>query len=221
MQPLAIYDMDKTITRKATFPGWLRFAGARLAPMRMVLWPGVGVLLALYGLKRIDRAVLKERMHALLLGATIDPVQLDMVARDYAARLIADGLFPLALRQIEADRAAGCRLVLATASFHYYAGAVGKALGFDAVIATGSRRDHAGRVSPLIDGENCYGPAKLRMIEAWLVKQGLGRDNVTARFYSDHPSDACVLDWADQGFAVNPDDRLRAMATERGWPILW
>jgi phosphoserine phosphatase len=55
------------------------------------------------------------------------------------------------------------------------------------------------------------------MIEAWLAVEGLERANV--RFYSDHASDAPVFEWADEAVAVNPHDRLRRLATARGWPV--
>ena len=73
------------------------------------------------------------------------------------------------------------------------------------------------RVHAKIDGENCYGPAKLRMVEEWLAKSGLGRGHV--RFYSDHASDAPVFEWADEAVAVNPHDKLARLARERGWAV--
>ncbi|MGL1278516.1 HAD family hydrolase, partial [Vibrio parahaemolyticus] len=69
-------------------------------------------------------------------------------------------------------------------------------------------------------GENCYGAAKLAMIEAWLAREGIAREKATVRFYSDHVSDAPALAWADEAFAVNPHPPLRAMAQARGWTVL-
>ena len=68
-----------------------------------------------------------------------------------------------------------------------------------------------------IDGENCYGPAKLRMVADWLAKSGFERGHV--RFYSDHASDAPVFDWADEPVAVNPHARLARLAISRGWAV--
>lgn len=221
MEQLAIYDMDKTITRRATFPGFLRFAGMRIAPARQLLWPLVGLLLLGYGLKLIDRGRLKELMHGLLLGPMVDPGRLAQVAEDHAAMVVATGLLPLVEARIASDRAEGCRLVMATASFAYYASSIGEMLGFEDTIGTVSRRDKAGNVLPLIDGENCYGPVKLQMIDVWLADHGMKREALEIRFYSDHASDRPVLDWADQAYVVNPDGKMRLLATERGWPILW
>ncbi|MEO7169181.1 MAG: HAD-IB family phosphatase, partial [Sphingomonas sp.] len=119
-----------------------------------------------------------------------------------------------------ADKTAGCRLVMATASYGFYAGAIAERLGFDVVIATGVRHDADGRLLARIEGENCYGPAKLRMIQAWMAANGIDRADTAIRFYSDHVSDAPVLDWADEAFAVNAHGPLRALAREKGWPIV-
>ena len=128
-------------------------------------------------------------------------------------------VLPGALRQIADDRAAGRRLVLATASYRLYVEAIAERLGFDDVIATNSIIGLDGRVSAKIDGENSYGPAKLRMIQAWLAAQGIDRDATRVRFYSDHASDAPVMAWADEPFAANPSARMRWLARERGWPV--
>ena len=105
---------------------------------------------------------------------------------------------PGARRAIAADRAAGRRLVMATASYRLYAAAIARRLGFDDVIATETGIDAKGRIVARIDGANCYGPAKMDMILAWLQREGLERDAVHIRFYSDHVSDHHVHRWSDE-----------------------
>ena len=73
------------------------------------------------------------------------------------------------------------------------------------------------RVHARIDGENCYGPAKLRMIADWVERSGLTGKHGHVRFYSDHVSDAPAFEWADEPVAVNPHGKLRRLAEERGW----
>ena len=75
------------------------------------------------------------------------------------------------------------------------------------------------KIHAKIDGENCYGPAKLRMIAAWVEKSGLLGKHGHVRFYSDHVSDAPVFEWADEPVAVNPHGRLRRLAKARRWEI--
>jgi len=53
---LAIYDMDRTITRRATYTPFLVHAASRLAPWRLALLPLVLLAMLAYVLKPIDRA---------------------------------------------------------------------------------------------------------------------------------------------------------------------
>ena len=39
-------------------------------------------------------------------------------------------------------------------------------------------------------------------------------------FYSDSMNDVPLLEKVDHPVATNPDPRLRALARDRGWPIL-
>lgn len=219
MTELAIYDLDKTITRKPTYNGFLWHAALALAPWRLALAPLLLGPLAAYWLRRIDRGRLKEWSHAILLGPHLSPAELAAPVKAFAAHTVARNARPGALTRIEEDRAAGRRLVLATASYRLYTTGIAERLGFDAVVATNSIAGLDGRLRPRIDGENCYGAAKLRMIQAWMTASGLDRADCRIRFYSDHATDAPVFKWADEAYAVNPHPPLRAMARARGWEV--
>jgi len=217
---IAIYDMDRTITRVGTYTPFLIHAARARAPWRLLLLPVALLVMLAYVFKLMTRARLKEINQSLLLGRHIAPADLAPLTTSFAERTWQLNTLPGALRQIEVDRAAGRRLVLATASYRLYVEAIADRLGFDDVIATNSIIGIDARVTAKIDGENCYGPAKLRMIEAWFAAQGIDRMSVQVRFYSDHASDAPVMEWADEPFAANPSAKMRALAERRGWPIV-
>jgi HAD superfamily hydrolase (TIGR01490 family) len=217
MIDLAIYDMDRTVTRRATYTPFLLHCAWRLEPWRLLLLPLVVASMLLYVAKIIDRGRLKEINHRLLLGHKRSPQLLKPLIDGFARRTLANNVRPGARAAIARDKAQGRRVVMATASYRLYAQAIADALGFDDCIGTNSIIGLDARVHARIDGENCYGPAKLRMIEAWLTAERLERAHV--RFYSDHASDAPVFDWADEPVAVNPHDRLKRLAEARGWPV--
>jgi len=217
---IAIYDMDRTITRTGTYTPFLIHAALHRAPWRLLLLPFALLAMLGYALKMMTRARLKEINQSLLLGHHISRAELAPLTASFAERVWQLNVLPGALRQIEEDRAAGRRLVLATASYRLYVEAIAAKLRFDDVIATNSIIGIDARVTAKIDGENCYGPAKLRMIEAWFAAEGIDRSQVRVRFYSDHASDAPVMEWADEPFAANPSARMRALAGKRGWPIV-
>ena len=217
---IAIYDMDLTITRRATLIPFLWHAGIRIAPWRLLLLPLAIPGLIAYQFGGIDRGRLKELLQHILLGPHCNRAELMQVAASFAEATLTHNVYRGALAQIAIDRAAGRKLVMATASYRLYAEAIANQLGFDDVIATNSLTGFDDRIIARIDGENCYGPAKLRMIQRWMAGQEIDRHSVRIRFYSDHASDAPVLEWADEPFAVNAHDKLRRLALTRGWPIV-
>jgi HAD superfamily hydrolase (TIGR01490 family) len=217
---LAIYDMDRTITRRATYTPFLIHASLALAPWRLVLLPAVLLTLLAYAARLIDRARLKELNYRLLIGRALSPERLEPVIQSFAERQVATNIMPGARASIAADRAAGRRLVMATASYRLYAAAIAQRLGFNDVIATETSLDADGRIVARIDGRNCYGDSKLAMIQAWLEREGLEREAVHIRFYSDHVSDAVVHRWSDEAIAANAHDRLLRVARIEGWEVV-
>ena len=219
IRDLAIYDMDKTVTRRPTYGPFLIYAAARLAPWRLLLAPALIAIGLGYLLGVIDRARLKEINYRLLIGAA-EPERLEPVVQGFAERQLKTNIVPGARSRIAADREAGRRLVLATASYRLYAAAIAERLGFDDVIATDTLPDARGRIVAKIDGRNCYGLGKLDMIEAWLQREGLEREAVHIRFYSDHVSDHHVHRWADEAVAANAHSRLVRLAEAEGWEVV-
>ena len=219
MSDLAVYDMDRTVTRRATYTPFLLHCALHRAPWRLLSLPLVAGSMLAYVARLIDRAKLKEINHHLLLGNTIHPRDLAPLVESFAAKQLASNIRPGARAAITRDKAEGRRLVLATASYRLYADAIAERLGFDDVIATGSIIGLDDRVHAKIAGENCYGPAKLRMIAEWLETSGLKGAHGHVRFYSDHVSDRPAFEWADEPVAVNPHGRLRRLADQRGWSI--
>lgn len=216
---LAIYDMDKTVTRRATFTPFLLHAARRLAPWRLLLLPAVAATSLGYALRLFDRARLKELNYRLLIGH-VPPERLEPVIQSFADSQVRTNILPGARERIAQDKAAGRRLVMATASYRLYAAAIAQRLGFDDVIGTEQALDRKGRVLARIDGANCYGAAKHDMILAWLEREGLDRGSLHIRFYSDHVSDAVVHHWADEAFATNAHRHLIDVARTEGWEVL-
>jgi len=219
MSDLAVYDMDRTVTRRATYTPFLLHCAVRRAPWRLLFLPFVLLSMLAYVARLIDRAKLKEINHHLLLGSKIHPRDLQPLVESFADQQVATNVRPGARKAIARDKADGRRLVLATASYRIYADAIARRLGFDDVIGTGSVTGLDDRVHAKIAGENCYGPAKLRMIADWVDASGLKGAHGHVRFYSDHVSDQPAFEWSDEPVAVNPHDKLKQLARERGWAI--
>lgn len=215
---LAIYDMDRTITVKGTYTPFLLHVGKKLTPWRLVLAIFIPFVMLAYVLRMIPRSRLKEINQSLMIGHNVRRAKLQPHIESYADKVLAHNVRKGALQQIAEDRAAGYRLVLATASYRLYVEAIAARLGFDAVIATDHLSQDLDYVRAKIAGENCYDAAKLRMIQDWMAGQGISRAACHIRAYSDHVSDAPMLEFADEGFAANPHAPLAKLAQVRGWP---
>ena len=123
MSDLAVYDMDKTVTRGPTYGAFLMHCAVRRGPWRLLLLPFVLVSVLGYALGLIDRARLKEINHRLLLGH-VHPRDLKPLVESFADRQVATNIRPGARKAIARDKAQGRRLVLATASYKLYAEAI-------------------------------------------------------------------------------------------------
>jgi HAD superfamily hydrolase (TIGR01490 family) len=219
MSDLAVYDMDRTITRRPTYTPFLLHCATRRAPWRLLFLPLVILSMLAYAARLIDRARLKEINHHLLLGRAIHPRELKPLVESFADRQVAANIRPGARFAIARDKTEGRRLVLATASYRLYADAIADRLGFDDVIGTASVIGLDERVHARIAGENAYGEAKMRMIADWVEQSGLKGAHGHVRFYSDHVSDRPAFEWANEPVAVNPHGKLRRLAAERGWAV--
>jgi HAD superfamily hydrolase (TIGR01490 family) len=220
MTKLAIYDMDRTITVRGTYTPFLFHMVFARAPWRLVFLPLLPFGFIGYGLKLVSRKGLKTYNQRLLLGSKPNVAKLEPHIERFADKVMRANSYAKAIAQLEADRAEGRKLVLATASYELYVNAIAKRLGIDDVIATRLKIDERGQVLPEIIGENCYDEAKLDRIKSFLDEQGLARKSVHIRAYSDHVSDAPMLDFADEAIATTPTPKLRALAKRRGWKII-
>ena len=217
MTTLSIFDLDRTLTKLPTYSAFLLGAARADAPWRLAFLPLLLPVAIPYALKRVERRRMKEAMHAVMLGRRVPRARAEAAAERFADQLYRDGLYPQALARIAAERADGRRVMLATAAPAFYVAPLARRLGIDDVIATAATWD-GDTLTHRIAGENCYGPAKLAMIESHLAAHGLVDAHI--RFFSDHHTDLPVFDRADEPVAVNPTPKLRGIAQIRGWPVL-
>jgi len=210
---IAIYDMDKTLTRRASWMHWLFFFARTEAPARLFLAPFMLVPVLGFALGLTDRKGLKEATQRLMMGPGVPRTQVERAAARFAARFGAANELPGALASIAADRAAGLEPVLATASCRYFVAALAERWGIERIVATENAWE-GDVLTPRICGENCYEMGKLRMILASLSERP-----AHVKFVSDHVSDLPVLMWADEPVVANPSGPLRRVAGWRGWPV--
>ncbi len=127
----------------------------------------------------------------------------------YAAKVVAGNVRHEALERIAADKAAGYTLVIASASYRPLCRADRPAARLRC--RHRHRPFHPGhRLCPRQDRRRELLPTmrKLRHDRGLAGRTGVDRAGVHVRAYSDHVSDAPLLDYADEGFAANPHEPL-------------
>ena len=97
---------------------------------------------------------------------------------------------------------------------------IADALGVDELIAVDLEHGADGWITGQIQGVPSFREGKITRVEDWLAARGLGWQDVEATFYSDSINDLALLEKVQHPIATNPDERLRAIAIQRGWRIL-
>ena len=110
--------------------------------------------------------------------------------------------------------------VIVTATNEFVTRPIADAFGVHELIAIELVRDAQGEYTGDILGTPSFREGKVTRVEAWLAVRDLKWQDVETTFYSDSMNDLSLLDRATHPVATNPDERLRQLATERGWRIL-
>lgn len=158
----------------------------------------------------------RERAQALAAGHSVaDFVQ---VGESAWRRSIAPKVFPDVLATLREHRDRGRQVWLLTASPTVLASIIARDLRLSGALGT-TLEIHEGRFTGEIEGELLHGPIKAAAAKE--LAESLGADLSACYAYSDSVADVPLLELVGHPVAVNPDPGLLALATERGWSIMW
>ena len=140
-------------------------------------------------------------------------------ARFMSARVLKD-IQKSALDLVQGHQKAGDSIVIVTATNEFVTRPIAEAFGVQELIAIELVRNLQGEFTGDILGTPSFREGKVTRVEAWLAARSLRWQDVETTFYSDSMNDLPLLEKATHPVATNPDERLRELATERGWRIL-
>ncbi len=218
MTTAAFFDLDRTLLLGASGPtisAALRAHG--LLPDKSI--PGEKALFAFFNVfgETLPSILLTRQGARAAKGWLLEDVKL--AANDLAEPLAA-AVEPFAVQAMAKHASKGAKLVLATTTPFDLVEPFAELIGFDAVLATRYRVDATtGRYDGTIDGEFVWAQGKSRSVVAWARANSVELADSFA--YSDSFFDVPMLSKVGNPIAVNPDPRLFAFATAKGWPLRW
>ena len=138
----------------------------------------------------------------------------------FMSEVVQKALTQQALELVRRHQQAGDEVVIVTATNEFVTRPIADAFGVKELIAVKLARDESGTWTGAIDGTPSAREGKVIRVEEWLASRGWGWDDVETTFYTDSLNDLALMEKVDHPVATNPDERLRAIAAQRGWRIL-
>jgi HAD superfamily hydrolase (TIGR01490 family) len=118
------------------------------------------------------------------------------------------------------DRYRDAVTVIITATNRFITGPIAATLGVTNLLAT-DLEEVDGRFTGRERGTPCFREGKVKRLDEWLASRGERlSDYRESWFYTDSINDLPLLQRVTNPVAAHPDDRLRAHAEGRGWPII-
>jgi HAD superfamily hydrolase (TIGR01490 family) len=139
----------------------------------------------------------------------------------YMSEVVQPRITPRALELVRQHQAAGDQVLIVTATNEFVTRPIADAFGVANLIAIELERDAQGLPTGRIHGTPSFREGKVIRVTQWLAARGwTWHDVAQSTFYSDSINDLPLLERVSHPIATQPDDRLRAIAAARGWPIL-
>lgn len=190
----AFFDFDGTLTRTDTVLPFLRHYTGNDKTFFAKLLPLLP-LLAAYLLGLVSNAVAKQALCRRYLRDVCETDVLAVAGR-FAETVLPALLRPEGMERLHHHRERGDYCVLVSAAPDWYLSAWARQHGFDDLFATRMATQAHGRISGEIDGINCHGSNKVRLLE-----HAYGTDCWDGSYaYSDSRSDLPMLQRAEHAF---------------------
>ena len=143
---------------------------------------------------------------------------------DFMRSVVLPAIKPQALELVQAHQAAGDTVIIVTATNEFVTRPIAQAFGVPELIAVDLARDTGpggtGWITGEIKGVPSFREGKITRVTQWLSERDLTWADVESTFYTDSINDLSLMENVNHPVATNPDERLRAIAVQRGWRIL-
>jgi HAD superfamily hydrolase (TIGR01490 family) len=151
-------------------------------------------------------------------------VKAEAAHAEFMQSVVQPAIKPQALALVRQHQLAGDEVVIVTATNEFVTRPIARAFGVAELIAVELERDTStggtGWITGEIKGVPSAREGKVTRVAQWLSNRGFSWADVQTTFYTDSINDLSLMERVTHPVATNPDDRLRAIAIERGWRIL-
>ncbi len=214
-QTLAIFDVDHTISRRATSLAFIRVC-MRYGFIKPWYLLGVPFLYLFYRLLNLRLDFLFKYSLPRLYGRS--RADFEQVAQEAFDRYLLDSFYPGALREIADLQQRGIRILLATSTPFEAVYPLAQYCGISAADIIATQFAYSGGIfEGKLTGVAVYSGNKCEIVKSYAERSGI--DLHWCSFYSDSIHDLPLLELVGHPVAANPDWRLRRIAKKRGWTI--
>jgi HAD superfamily hydrolase (TIGR01490 family) len=210
--PVAFFDFDDTLVYGDSMLHWQRWYARRRRLWSIAPWIWGSIVLRALGkppvwLKRAYMATANRET----------PESLENLVRQFSREFLSQCCLAEIVDRAWLHHSLGHQVVVVTASPSFYLRHLEDILPPHDLVAT-DLEFHGRNLwnIPRLAALNVKGPAKLDA----LAQAGYHLPLHGSYAYSDHISDAPLLEAVDFAFAVRPDEELEILARQKGWPIL-
>ncbi|HEX6489543.1 MAG TPA: HAD-IB family hydrolase [Candidatus Dormibacteraeota bacterium] len=212
---LAVFDVDGTLveTNVVEYYLWMRL---RAQPLRD--WPSfLGGMLKdaprwLY-LERRSRAEFQRNFYRLYGGLEVDEMR--RLGREALHEVTLRRMYPEGVRRIREHKRAGHRVLLLTGALDIVVEPLAELLEVEVDCAHLLTKE--GRLTGDLSAPPPAGEARSTLLLEYAARSGVALDESFA--YADSLSDLPMLEEVGVPVVVNPDPRLSAVASQRGWRV--
>lgn len=147
--------------------------------------------------------------------------QLDSLHAEFMQQHIKPIIPQKARNLLAAHQAQGDVVMIITATNRFITGPIAAELGVEHLIAVELETTPDGNFTGEPSGTPSFQQGKITRLNEWLAARGETLQSYAQTFfYSDSHNDLPLLSIVSHPVAVDADDKLRAEAEARGWPVI-
>ncbi len=213
----AFFDLDKTILAKSSSLAFAKplYDGGLIGRSAVLKSAYAQFVFLTSGADHDQMEQMRAYLQALCKGWPVDQVR--QIVADTLDQVVDPIVFSEAVDLIAGHQEAGRDVIVISSSGTEIVEPICDRLGVDRAVGTQMVIDDEGRYTGDILFY-AYGENKAAAIRA--LSEESGYDLSESYAYTDSATDLPMLEAVGHPRAVNPDDELRVIAEERGWPIL-